>query len=73
VGLTKDSPLVGLMTKTSSVGRTTLKGASSEVVKYEKTCSDNQHAFLQFTFDTFCFLTAKTVSFFVKSSKDYES
>jgi hypothetical protein len=62
VDLTRVSPLVGLRTETFSVGQTTLKGASSKVVKNEKACSDNQHAFIQFTFDTFDFLTANTVS-----------
>jgi hypothetical protein len=43
------------------VGRATLKAASSKIAKHEKTCSDNQHAFIPFAFDTFGFLAPETV------------
>ena len=35
--------------------------ASSKVVKHEKTCSDNQHVFISFVFDTFGFLAAEVL------------
>jgi hypothetical protein len=54
--------LVGLGTKAFMVGHATLKVASSKVVKYEKTCSDNQHAFIPFTFDIFGFLAPDVVN-----------
>jgi hypothetical protein len=41
------------------VGQTTLKATSSKVVKHEKTCSDNQNAFIPFDFDIFGFLALK--------------
>lgn len=44
-----------------TVGQTALKAASSKVVKHEKACSDNQHAFIQFAFDTFGFLASEAV------------
>ncbi|KAK2446469.1 hypothetical protein QL285_017276 [Trifolium repens] len=62
VDLTGVSPLVGLGTMTFTAGQTTLKAASCKVVKHEKTCSDNQHCFIPFAFDTFGFLAPETVS-----------
>ncbi|MCI06960.1 auxilin-like protein, partial [Trifolium medium] len=41
---------------------TAVKAASSKVVKHEKTCSDNKHAFIPFAFDTFGFLAPEVVS-----------
>jgi len=38
-----------------------LKVVSSKVDKHEKTCSDNQHAFIPFVFDTFGFLAPEIV------------
>jgi hypothetical protein len=38
-------------------GQTSFKVASSKIVKYEKTCSDNQYAFITSMFDTFGFLS----------------
>jgi len=38
-----------------------IKAASSKVAKYEKMCSDNQHAFIPFAFDTFDFLAPEVV------------
>ena len=55
------SPLVGLGIRPFTVGQTALKAASSKVVKHEKTCSDNQHAFIPFAFDTFGFLAPEVV------------
>jgi len=46
VDLTEVSPLVGLGVGPVTVGQTALKAASSKVVKHEKACSDNQHAFI---------------------------
>jgi hypothetical protein len=62
VDLTGVSPLVGLQTGTFIAGQRTLKAASCKMVKHEKTCSDNQHAFIPFAFDTFGFLAPATVS-----------
>ncbi|KAK2412773.1 hypothetical protein QL285_047934 [Trifolium repens] len=62
VDLTGASPLVGLGTETFNAGQTSLKAVSCKVVKHEKTCSDNQHAFIPFAFDTFGFLAPETVS-----------
>jgi hypothetical protein len=43
------------------VGRAALKAASSKMVKHEKACSDNQHVFILFAFDTFDFLAPEAV------------
>jgi hypothetical protein len=59
--VTEISPLVGLGVGAFTVGQTVLKVASNKVAKYDKTCSDNQHAFIQFVFDTFGFLAPETV------------
>jgi hypothetical protein len=69
VDLTRISPLVGLGTEIFIVGQAALKAASCKVVKHEKACSDNQHAFIPFAFDTFGFLAPETVT---KNSKGYE-
>ncbi len=61
VDLTGVSPLVGLRTGTFTVGEAALKAASSKVAKHEKACSDNQHAFIPFAFDTFGFLAPEAV------------
>jgi len=55
------SPLVGLGVGPFTVGHTSLKAASSKVAKHEKACSDNQHAFISFVFDTFGFLAPEAV------------
>ena len=47
------SPLVRLRADAFTVGQTTLKDSSSKVTKYEKACSNNQHVFILFAFDTF--------------------
>jgi len=44
-----------------TVGQADLKAASSKVAKHEKACSDNQHAFIPFAFDTFGFLAPEVV------------
>jgi len=46
--------------------QTTLKAASSKVVKHEKSCSDNQHVFISFAFDTFGFLTPEGVDLLLR-------
>ncbi|KAK2454767.1 hypothetical protein QL285_002298 [Trifolium repens] len=54
-------PLVGLRVGDFIVGRAALKAASNKIAKHEKTCSDNQYAFIPFAFDTFSFLAPETV------------
>lgn len=61
--LTGDSPLVGFRTMNFMMGRVVLKIASSKVVKYEKLCFDNQHAFV---FEIFCFIVPNVVDFCIK-------
>ncbi|KAK2372319.1 hypothetical protein QL285_073465 [Trifolium repens] len=55
------SSLVELGVGDFTVGREALKAASSKMVKHEKTCSDNQHVFIPFAFDTFGFLAPDAV------------
>jgi hypothetical protein len=62
VDLTEVSvPLVGLTTGGFTVGQTAIKVASSKVVKHERACSENQHAFIPFVFNTFGFLVHEVV------------
>jgi len=61
VDLTKVSPLVGLGVGPFTVGQAALKAASSKVAKHEKSCSDNEHAFIPFALDTFGFLAPEAV------------
>jgi hypothetical protein len=61
---------MGLTTGGFTVGQAALKATSSKVVKYEKLCSDNQHAFILFAFDTFGFL-ALGCRYFEKSAKSH--
>ena len=61
VDLTGVSPLVGLGVGPFTVGQTAIKVASSKLGKYEKACSDNQHAFIPFPFDTIGFLAPEVV------------
>jgi hypothetical protein len=61
IDLTGVSPLMGLRVGDFIVGRASLKAASSKTVKHEKTCSNNQHAFIRFAFDTFGFLKSEPV------------
>jgi len=61
VDLTGVSPLVRLGVGSFTVGQIALKTASSKVAKHEKACSDNQHVFISFAFDTFGFLAPDTV------------
>ncbi|KAK2381131.1 hypothetical protein QL285_068765 [Trifolium repens] len=62
VDLTGVSSLVGLTTGDFTVGRAALNAASSKVAKHERACSDNQHAFIPFAFDTFGFLAPDVVT-----------
>ncbi|MCI10479.1 auxilin-like protein, partial [Trifolium medium] len=55
------SPLVGLTTGEFTVGQASLKAGSSKVAKHERACSDNQHTFIPFAFETFGFLTPEAV------------
>jgi len=61
VDVTEVLPLVGLRVGPFTVGHTTIKYASSKMVKHEKTCSDIQHAFIPFAFDTYGFSTPEVV------------
>jgi hypothetical protein len=73
VDLTGVSSLVGLGTETFTVGQAALKVASCKVAKHKKACSDNQHSFIPFAFDTFGFLAPEIVSLLrTKNSKGYE-
>jgi hypothetical protein len=45
-----------------TVGQTAIKVVLNKVAKHDKACSDNQHAFIQFVFDTFDFLAPEAVS-----------
>jgi hypothetical protein len=69
VDLTGVSPLVGLRTWDFIVGQAALKAASNKVVKHEKACSDNQHAFIPFAFDTFGFLAPDAVNLLQRVQK----
>jgi hypothetical protein len=51
------------------VGQTSLKAASSKMVKHEKACSDNQHVFIPFAFDTFDFLAPEAVDLLKRVQK----
>ncbi|MCI29381.1 auxilin-like protein, partial [Trifolium medium] len=62
VDLTGVSPLVELTTGDFTVGQAALKSASSKVAKHERACSNNQHAFIPFVFDTFGFLAPDAVN-----------
>ncbi|MCH86889.1 auxilin-like protein [Trifolium medium] len=54
-------PLCGTRVGDFTVERAALKAASSKMTKREKACSDNQHVFIPFTFDTFDFLAPDVV------------
>ncbi|KAK2414652.1 hypothetical protein QL285_037222 [Trifolium repens] len=69
VDLTRVSPHVGLGVEDFIVGRVVLNAASSKMVKHEKACSDNQHIFIPFAFDTFGFLTPEAVDLIKRIQK----
>jgi hypothetical protein len=52
---------VGSETRDFTVGHAALKATSSKVENHKKVCSDNQHVFISFAFDTFGFLAPETV------------
>ena len=52
---------MGLGVGPFTLGKATLKIASSKVAKHGKVCYDNQHAFIPFAFDTFGFLAPEVV------------
>jgi len=60
-GLNWGFTTVGLGIKTFTAELAALKVGSSKVVKHKKTCSDNQHVFIPFVFDTFDFLAPEVV------------
>jgi hypothetical protein len=45
-----------------TVGRTALKATSNKIIKYEKTCFDDQYAFIPYVFDTCDFLAPETLN-----------
>nr|GEX05212.1 auxilin-like protein [Tanacetum cinerariifolium] len=61
VDLSGVSSLVRLSSRGFTVGEAALKSASSKVTKHEKACIGNQHVFIPFAFDTFCFLAPEAV------------
>jgi hypothetical protein len=69
VDLTGVSPLVGLRIWDFIAGQAAFKAASNKVVKYEKACSDNQHTFIPFAWDTFGFLTPDVVDLLQRVQK----
>jgi len=71
VYLTGVSPLVGLGVGPFTVGHATLKATSSKMAKHEKACSDNQHAFMPFAFDTFGFLALDVVDLLHRAQKGH--
>jgi hypothetical protein len=46
-----------------------IKVASRNMSKHEKTCSDNQHVFILFAFDTFGFLAPEAVNLLKRVQK----
>lgn len=65
VNLTEVFPLMRLGTWGFTVEQTTLENISSKMIKYEKTCFDNQYGFIQFVLDTVDFLTQKNDRSFI--------
>ncbi|GJT42120.1 hypothetical protein Tco_0941985 [Tanacetum coccineum] len=61
VDLTGVSPLVGLSSRSFTMGQAALKAVSCKVTKHEKACIENQHVFIPFAFDTFGFLAPNAV------------
>jgi hypothetical protein len=55
-------PTSGLRIENFIVEQTTLTATSNKIVKYKKTCSDNQHIFIPFAFNTFDLLAPETVN-----------
>ncbi|KAL6547310.1 hypothetical protein OROMI_023031 [Orobanche minor] len=52
-----------------TAGQAALKAASCKVAKHEKTCMENQHAFMPFAFDTFGFLVPEVVDLIKRIQK----
>jgi hypothetical protein len=69
VDLIRALPLVGLRAETFTEEQTALKVVSSKVVKHEKTCSDNEHDFVPFAFDSVGFISPEVVSILQKVHK----
>lgn len=57
---------VGPGTEGFTIGHATLKIALSKVAKHEKSCFDNQHAFISLAFDTFDFLEPEALNLLQK-------
>jgi hypothetical protein len=51
------------------VGWAALKAVSSKMAKHEKSCTDNQHIFISFAFDTLGFLAPEAVNFLKRVQK----
>lgn len=58
--------MVGVRTGGFTMSQATLKVASNEAAKHTKTCSNNQHTFIPFAFDTLDFLVIETVDLIEK-------
>ncbi|KAL6569651.1 hypothetical protein OROMI_014165 [Orobanche minor] len=69
VDLTGVSPLMGLGSGGFTAVQAALKAASCKVVKHEKACMKNQHAFIPFAFDTFGFLAPEAVDLLKRIQK----
>jgi hypothetical protein len=63
-GFDRVFPLVRLTTDNFTVGHMTLKAVLSKMTKHEKSCYDDQLAFIPYAFDTFdlFFLAPKTMN-----------
>ena len=66
VDLTGVSPLVGLGVGPFTVAQAALKATSNKVAKHKKMCSDNEHVFKPFAFDTFDFLAPEVVDLLLR-------
>lgn len=63
VDLTGVSPLVDLRGKGFTAGQAVMKAETKKVDKHDKACSENQHVFVPFAFDTFGSLAPEAVRF----------
>ncbi|KAJ0896326.1 hypothetical protein HanRHA438_Chr08g0333511 [Helianthus annuus] len=63
VDLTGVSPLVGLRENGFVAGQAARKAESKKVDKHAKACTENQHVFVPFAFDTFGSLAPEAIRF----------
>jgi len=56
-----------------TVGHATLKATSNKVAKHEKLCSNNQHTFILFAFDSFVYLALEVVDLLHRVQKLMQS